>query len=370
MRRITNQALSILVGLSALGCASTRQSQVNVNVTKASQMANATTGSVIYGLPVTAVKVEVEAEKIIKKTGPFYRYSEKYLNLSNVVTEDSEEWIIKNVKLVPYGKSDSSRVFAIQMQGNGVAQNISLTNNGILCGININKPCPCQEKATFEKVKELSLAEVNFDGVPMLEKQLVATSSATMAEETAKYIYKLRKRRSRIFTSDFANLPPDGKAYEISDDESEKLEKAFTELFAGKIVKQTIKQSFEIIPGGQGGENMVLFRFSSRNGFVDKMDLSGTPVYVEVKDITETELPEKISDKKDKKVSNGLFYQLPGKANIKVIDRNILLSEQEIEVAQFGQLLSLPAPIMGQPNLSIELSPVTGALLYISTEKK
>lgn len=368
MKQIRNLSLTLLTLVSLWGCSTSRELPISVKVTKANQTSDAFTNNIVYGLPKTAFSVEVVAEKSINKTGPFYRYAEKYLSLSEVITEDNETWEIKSIKLIPYGKPDTARLYSIQMTGPGAAQNLKLTPNGILCGINTDVPCPCQSKPTFVSTKELTLNDVNFDDVPRLEKQLVATSSATMAEETAKYIYKLRKRRSRLFTSDFQYLPPDGQAYEISDKESEALEKSFTELFAGKTVRQQITQSFEVIPDRQGGESTVLFRFSSHKGFVDRMDLSGTPVYIEVKNITELQLNEPVKSSK-KEVTNGLFYQLPGRAIVKVIDRNELLLEQEIEVAQFGQTLSLPATLMEQPGLSIEMSPSTGAILNITTKK-
>lgn len=368
MKQFRNLSFTLLTLTTVWGCSTSREIPVSVKVTKASQTADAITNNIVYGLPKTAFSVEVVAEKSIHKTGPFYRYAEKYLSLSNVITEDNEEWTIKSIKLIPYGKPDTARVYSIQMKGNGVAQNLKLTPNGILCGINADVACPCQNKPTYINTKELTLSDVSFDDVPRLEKQLVATSSATMAEETAKYIYKLRKRRSRLFSSDFPVLPPDGQAYEITDKESEELEKSFTELFAGKTVSQQITQSFEVIPDREGGESTVLFRFSSHKGFVDRLDLSGTPVYIEVKNITELNINEPVTSSK-KEVTTGLFYQIPGRATVKIIDRNELMLEQEIEVAQFGQTMSLPATLMAQPGISIELSPVTGAILNISSKK-
>lgn len=352
-----------------MGC-SAHKIQSNVDVVKVNTLANATNHSVVYNLPVTALRVEVTAVKTVKKVGPFYRYAQKYFNLSNVVTEDAEEWAIKSVKVTPYGKPDANKVFAILQKGPGVAQHISVNAQGVLCGINTQIHCLCPETfATVEITNEPTLETVTFDAVPMLEKQLVATSTATMAEETAQYIYKIRKRRSRIFTSDYANLPPDGQAYNAVKEEVDSMEKEFLELFAGKIVQTEIVRNFEYIPARESMDNNVLFRFSSKKGFVDRMDLSGTPVYAEVKDMKARTLPDTPTTQPKKgSVPNGLFYNSPGLARVKIVDKNLTIFEQEFELAQFGQLMTLPVETMLQPNLEIELSPLTGAILSISNK--
>ncbi|MFT3738058.1 MAG: DUF4831 family protein [Breznakibacter sp.] len=367
--RTTKVLSAIAIAGFMMGCTA-RKIESNVDVVKASSLTNATNHSVVYSLPATALRVEVTAVKTVKKVGPFYRYAQKYFNISNVVTEDSEEWTIRSVKVTPYGKPDPNKVFAILQKGPGVAQNISVNNLGVLCGINIQAPCLCPEPyPTVQMAGEPTLETVNFDAVPMLEKQLVTTSTATMADETAQYIYKIRKRRSRIFTSDYPNLPPDGQAYQTVKDEVATLEHDFMELFAGKIVQVEIVKSFEYIPARESVDNNVLFRFSSKKGFVDRMDLSGTPVYAEVKDLKARTLPDTpLAQPKKGNVPNGLFYNSPGLAKVRILDRNVPVFEQEFELAQFGQLMSLPVETMLQPNLKIEMSSVTGSILSISNK--
>lgn len=353
-----------------VGCAASRNSAGPVDVVNVKDLPNAVSGSVVYNLPVTALRVEVTAVKTVKKVGPFYRYAQKYFNLTNVVTEDAESWRILSVNVVPYGKADKFKTFAIMQQGKGVARNVSVNAQGVLCGINTDNGCTGDFTAPVLAMPELpSLETVSFDAVPMLEKQLLATSTATMADETAQYIYKLRKRRSRIFTSDYANLPPDGEAYQKIDDEVGQMERDFLELFAGKVVSVEVTRSFEFIPSRESGDNNVLFRFSDKKGFVDRLDLSGTPIYAEVKDLGLRNLSEVAPDPtKKNKEAHGLYYNLPGMAQVKIIDKNLPLFEQEFELAQYGQLMSLPKDVMVQPNLKIEVSPVTGAILKISSK--
>lgn len=368
--KINTQYICFAMAIAALatGCSSTKNTHAAVNVVNVQKLTNATAHSVVYSLPVTALRVEVTAVKTVKKTGPFYRYAQKYFNVTNVVTEDTEEWTIKSVNVVPYGKPDGNRTYAIVQDGTGVAQNISVNGQGVLCGINVFTPCPCTDApAMTAPVNEPTIDNVNFDAVPMLEKQLLATSSATMADETAQYIYKLRKRRSRIFTSDYPNLPPDGRAYDAVEEEINQMEHRFMELFTGKTVTMETVRYFEFVPSRQSLDNNVLFRFSAKKGFVDRMDLSGTPVYAEVKDLALRTLPNTPAEEpKHGSIPNGLQYTLPGCATVTIVDKNLPLFQKEFELAQFGYSMTLPTAILAQPNIKIELSPVTGAILRMT----
>jgi hypothetical protein len=361
--------IALVVSL-LLSCTSTRELAVTADVVKAPALGNATVNSVIYGLPLTAMKVEVTAVKRVKKAGPFYRYAEKYLNITNVVVEDQEEWVLKSVNVLPIGKIDPSKLFAIRMTGPGSAQLVNLNHEGVLCGINLASFCAQPlTLPEYQSLPLLGLPDVDFSAVPMLEKQLIKTSTAAMAEEVANHIYKIRKRRTKILTADYDKLPPDGAAYAIIVEELTRLERQFTELFVGKVDEQMVTRAFEYMPGKQGNGNNVLFRFSKSDGIVDRMDVTGTPVYIEVKDETVRHLPE--NEMKDSKAGSkqGLFYCVPGKARVRILDRTVLLFEQEMDVAQFGQLVSLPSGLLERKNLEIELSPVTGALIRVSERK-
>lgn len=363
MKRILIPATAIL--LLTASCATQRSAPVKVNVVKTSSLTNATSDAIVYHLPQTVLRVEVEVEKAILKAGPFYRYSERLLNISDVIMEDGETWRIKSLKVTPIGRTNYSQSYAIQMTGPGSAQNILLNNQGVLCGINLPEHhCMDAPSARYEHTPELQSVDVNFNGVPKLEKLLKQTSTAAMAEEAANYIYKIRKRRSKIFSANFPVLPPDGLSLELTKAEMDSLEGEFIELFTGKKEVQTIKRVFEYVPERINPESSVLFRFSNKTGIVDRMDLSGTPIYIEVKNLATPELPDQAPKKEEQ--SNGLFYCKPGKALVRLIDRNILMFEEELEIAQLGQVLSMPATLLGRKQVQIELSPVTGAVKKIT----
>ena len=213
------------------------------------------------------------------------------------------------------------------------------------------------------------IADVSFDAVPLLEKQLTKTSTAAMAEETANLIYKVRKRRFKILASDYEVLPPDGKSYEVTVQELNKYEKQLVELFTGKKETFTVTKTFDFIPDSMSVDNTVLCRFSSGKGLLDPMDLSGTPVYIQLSIDKQKSLPSGyvVADNKEP-LRQGLFYRIPVKASVKIIDRNILMLQKDVLLGQYGQLVSLPVELLQKDNVRIELDPATGALKNISKE--
>ncbi len=341
-----------------------------VNVQNVNKLSNATVNSLVYSLPVTIIRVEVEAEKTISKSGPFYRYSKKMLNVNGVVLEDKEEWMLKSVKLYTVGQPDYSKRFSVMSSGSNIASLLNLTPEGILVGVNMNN----QQKYTTSLKSNIenkmpTTDDVNFDAVPMLEKQLSKTSTAAMAEETANLIYKIRKRRLKILASDFPVLPPDGKSYEVTVSELNKLEKELVELFVGKKSSYTLTKTFDFIPDSMSVDNSVLCRFSSQKGILNSTDLSGTPIYIEISVEKPRALPSgRVVLDDMEPLKQGLFYCVPAKGSIKIVDKNILLLEEDVLLGQYGQLISLPVDLLQKDNIRIELDSVTGALKNIYKE--
>ena len=129
-------------------------------------------------LPQTSIKVEIETEKIIKKTGPYYRYSQRFLNLSDVITDDTEEWTIKNVRISTFGTPDSDKRFSIIASNNTSANQITLSPNGILLGINQPDAMLGTPVEETEKTPIPSINDINFDNISFHQDLLFKTSTS------------------------------------------------------------------------------------------------------------------------------------------------------------------------------------------------
>lgn len=58
----------------------------------------------IYQLPNTVLDITVEAERVVKKPGEFYKYSRKYLPAETPVAEPSEQWMLKSITVCLAGR--------------------------------------------------------------------------------------------------------------------------------------------------------------------------------------------------------------------------------------------------------------------------
>lgn len=318
-----------------------------------------------YNLPKTVVRVEMVAEKVVVRPGPFFRFSQRLLNITEVETESREEWRIVGANISTVGIPDSKRQYRILTNGSPSLAAINLTHDGVLAGINMTS---FVEPVIGHKVKKeniIDMSSVHFNDVGYSGEQLIKSSTSAMAEEVAKEIYRLRQLRNQIVKGEVELLPPDEGSYQLALKEIDRQEKAFVELFTGKVVIQTIKQNFDFIPEPDQSLNTVLLRFSKQNGFLDPMDVSGTPVYIEV-DVDTRQSRNFVAVETSKSPNtSGLVYCKPVSAQIKIIDRTLLLTNENVQLAQFGQVLRMPADLLNGQGIGVELDITTGALKNI-----
>ena len=316
-----------------------------------------------YYLPKTVIRVEIIAEKEVTKAGPFYRFSQRFLNISDVITEDREGWYIVGANISSHGIADDSKLFKVSIEGTPGMAAMSLTPDGVLKSVNsaMNEVSNSQVIPEHPVTKLISLENINFNDVPFTEEQLIKSSTTAMAEEVSKEIYRLRQLKSRIIKGEI-KISSDTGSFEQIFAEIEKLEQAYLSLFTGKIEKQTVKRVYEFIPDDSQNVNTVLLRFSQQKGFLESMDVSGTPVYIEI------EVNAKNTDNfllnEDKKTENttGLAVCNPVSAKVRIIDRTLLLSESKVFLGQFGQVYRLPKDLLNNSKIEIVLDESTGGV--------
>jgi hypothetical protein len=160
------------------------------------------------------------------------------------------------------------------------------------------------------------------------------------AEDAAKYILKIRKRRFKLIAGQ-NNFYPDGIALESGINELNKLEEEYISLFTGKRSTDTVQRTFFYIPKqGTDLERNEICRFSDNNGFEDMQSTWGQPIVMEIKDLQITgvldhlQLPVSITGSK-----NTLFYRIPDVASVKIYYGSIQVVESELKVFQYGTLV-------------------------------
>lgn len=307
---------------------------------------------IFYFLPKTMLKVEVITTKTTFLKGPFFQYAGRFLGTKNFIKEDKEEWNLESLSIESFSIADTSKIFHIQSPEK--VAGICLNANNVLCAIGKNlkqkNNCTKQTKTT----KCLSEKIATFDWNVLSEDVLLANSTTKMAELAAKQLYAVRESKNSYLLGDF-EFPSDGTSTQILFEKLCEIEQKLTELFIGKTTIDTLVQTIEIDPSKSTDE--VLFRFTNKQGIVDKTDLSGEPIYVKI----DTERANLNLAEKQKK-QKGIRYQIAGNALITIYNTENVLLTQSFKVAQLGYTLALDKKLTKNKNLKLILSPKTGEI--------
>ena len=292
-----------------------------------------TNEGITYCLPDTRIEITVNAVCITRTPGEFNRYAERYLRVNNAITEASSIWEITGADVTTTGIPNADKMYTIRMN-NSTACNINLCKNGIISGINTKETeiAKSDKGCSLQKSKNTDAAQY------MTEEMLQATSTAKLAELTAKEIYAIRESKLAITRGTSENMPKDGESMHLVLDELDRQEKALTELFTGRTDTTYFSHSYTLEPEvGCDTTKAVLFRFSRKLGFVDKDDLAGEPVYYNLRDMKTVHIPTPEENGKKKVLKKeGVCYNIPGKAEFAIFTRGKKLYNAEIYIAQLG----------------------------------
>ena len=346
---------------------------------------------VIYALPRTVIRVEVEATKVEIKAGEFAEYAGKYLGLTDVYLKDSSRWYISNINITEFSEPDADNYYYVESSKSHCPILINLTEQGIISTINTNSPYEEDTPPAYfignntfhsdtktsivmdgqmEKT-DTSYRTIRTDStsrrVPVYRKRLVNKSLEDKAKEIAKNILELREEKMSLMIGDVEEFP-DGIATTKIIDEFNKIEKEYLPLFTGTQTSKTFKTVFEITPDNNSNyNNIVLFNFSPDNGISKTSDAEMNKVSIVFNNIQNTQFLDSFNVHKDTLVTKdkGLFYRIPEKVNVNIVYNNDVIASKTITIAQFGKLNILPSKYIQNRHVAIEFYPETGALKSI-----
>lgn len=314
----------------------------------------------IYSLPKTVLVIEVETRKIQEKPGIYFPYAERYLGISNVCQQESVRYEIVGVNVTSKAVPDLQNTYVISTGKAKTPQTVELTSQGFLKSIGHPALCTRKENPTQKTVP--AVCEDHYQSletsVVTLEMQQ-ASSTAKMAELAATQLFNLRDTRINLLTQDIDKTPADGRSYEIILGELNRMEKYYTELFTGKQTETTEKTTFEYDPQKNGEE--ILFRFSQLKGIVEKTNLGGDPVFINLQKESGTLADVAKTPTDDPKKVYSVYYRIPGKALVKVSNGKEVFCNESIPVAQFGRIMNLPEGAV----TNAVFCPKTGAIVRL-----
>ncbi len=295
---------------------------------------------VTYTLPDTRIDVTISTACITKTPGEFSRYAERYLRMKNSISKPETYWEMKELKIETSGKPNPEKMYTIKLANNSTAGCISVDSKGIIAGINIDTEIEGEENTENSRTQQNAYTPTGKQtdaSQYMTEEMLQATSTAKLAELTAKEIYTIRESKLAITRGLSENMPKDGLSMQLVLDELNKQERVLTEMFTGRIDTVYHSFSYTLEPKADcDTTKAVLFRFSRKSGVVDKDNLAGSPVYYSLKnlksiDTQPAEVPAKKIIKKE-----GVCYNIPGRALFEIYTPTRSFYKKEISLAQLG----------------------------------
>jgi len=329
---------------------------------------------VVYSLPQTSIRVHVKATRERYVRGPFSSYAQKMLGIDNVSLADADRWNMDEIKIEVFSEPDPEQVHKAMGRA---AQMVSLTESGILAGINSTVKSQESDIQTSSFLIKNSDKQVKFNDLSIWSFyspidstkriKMVSKSQEQKAAEAAETIFNLRNSRFSLLTNADDEPLPDGKSFEVMTEELGKMEENYVALFVGKSTKQSHEFSFEFVPGQKTAKGEVLFRYSEERGVLPKSDLSGRPVVIDV--IKSENLASKQSSLSASENPNagksGLYYRMPGMSEIRIMDGSTQLAGARAPIAQFGTIAPIPEDLL-DGEYKLEFYPSTGAVKSIT----
>lgn len=353
----------------SLACMLAMTSAASAQTTQKFTATKANDYGLVYSLPLTVLDITIEAERVVKKPGEFYKYAKKYLNVDNPVTEPSESWSVKQVIVNARGIADDDRRYLMEFKG-GFSPFLIMDENNLPLAINYEDVSVPEDPVLPEPVKAAPTPlETAAARQVVSEEMLQSQSSAKRAELAAQRIYELRQSRNDLIIGQADQMPPDGAAMELVMDQIAAQEAALTAMFIGTEQHSTSVRTFTYMPGDEV-KNHVIARISALDGIVDASDLSGDPVMLTLNVTARGEMP--VNDKGEEKEfpKGGVAYCIPGSAAIEIDYNGKTFWEGSIDAAQYGITFGLDPKMFTDKKAPayLLLNPVVSAIKELGTK--
>ncbi|MCH5328315.1 MAG: DUF4831 family protein [Coprobacter sp.] len=319
----------------------------------------------VYTLPQTVFDIEVTATKTIQKTGPYYKYTEKYLGIPVTITENKEFWTLDNVNVSSYGVPDREQEYMVKFKS-GSTPYMYLNKEGLLLAVNTDPVEESTPSAAPAASRKKASPDNNRYASVLTEEMLMSGSTAKMAEMAAKQIYRIRESRMDLSTGDSDQKPADGAALRLMMQQLDEQESSLMAMFLGTTQTEQVTKHFTWTPRNETA-NEIVFRISDLLGIVEKNDLSGAPVYINLKITEKGEYPLDAKGNVKEMPKNGLAYCIPGKAAIDIVFKGKPVFNGSFQVAQFGIVYGLDPSLFENKKTPsyVTFYPQTGAIREI-----
>lgn len=368
-------SLTLLVSLTAVSC-----SKKATVISPVSQTVGLSAQGMVYALPVTSFRVQVESVHQQAFPGPYAQFAERFLGIANVPLKAKSEWSIAHINVIEDIEADMDVLFAVEPGDGFQSDFLTLSAMGLVIPLNdirfqgssqigskaqlqpsnviftdlSSTPFIAAERTThYSRVFQDS----TFVRVPVHKTVTVEKSLEDKAREAADFIFSLRKRRYELLAGD-ADFVAEGKAVEAVLSEISRLEDEYLSLFIGKTFESKTTHWFDYTPKPNGDATTILFRFSPTKGVVPASDLSAGPVLISAtidQGWKSTELLNQLSTEKGNPRTDAVYYRIPVAGNVRLTQGNNDLFSKRITIYQYGPTVRIPAKFLLRGAGSIHL---------------
>ncbi len=371
--------IGTLITALALTCsvAATLSAQ---NINRLEKGQPAPDGVVVYSLPLTTVRLDVEAVCETYTPGPYCQWAKKYLGI-DVPQEASTSYTLSRIRMTPYLEADRSCSYVVNLDGMlgeaSPASFFEFSSQGLLLLSDENKGnvnswrfpsmAPGSGTLASEATANLTSTETTlyrsvrtegggYDRVAVRQSQVVEKSTEKKAQEAASMILSLRENRLNIITGN-TDATFSGDALRAAVEEIGRLEEEYMRLFTGTVSSSVQAMSFDVVPASGPEEELTMaFRISDSHGLLPPDDITGRPVVMEI-------VPEDAEDfyseqvvgeveaakpraKHEAALRGNIYYRVPAICSVRIVDGQNLILKSRIPVYQKGQDLSFPVHIL------------------------
>ena len=318
-----------------------------------------TPDGLVYFLPKTAVRFNLLVEKKTYTPGRFARYADKYMRIPNIEQEPQTSFRVAQYELTLLGVRDTSKCFSVKMKGGKFeTADVKLSTDGVLQAINATPQTPVVRPPFKAAPKQPAVDPQKY----LSAEVLAASNLGKMAELTAQQIIELQEDREQLITGDADETPQDDEQLYRMLKEIDQERDALMSLFVGTVTRDTTEHVITICPDREVQQE-VIFRLSSRLGLVDKDDLSGTPFYMSIQNLTPA--PYGIPENKKQE---GLYVNKPSMIRLTLYQDDIALDSFDLPMAQFGFMELRDASLFKRYDAQLRLSPITGAVDFLRAD--
>ncbi len=338
---------------------------LNFQVSKIGEEPEEFTQRIIYSLPATVVRINIEIEKESYIPGPYKKFADRFLGLDQVIQDYSFQYKVGSVALQMFSEPDPSMFFSLNVIEGSLnwGKYLSLSNQGFVLQPGESGVLPLKSQNSENHLSQTSFSELSMKmnlteitdtlyktivtdsmliRLPVLTSAQQVRTLEQKAKEAASNLFLLRENRFYTISNIDGDFP-DGKAMEIMVHEMDKMEKAYLELFTGKVVRQKFTRSFLYSPtSSEELQVHKLCSFSPQKGLTESENAYDIVIELTpLNNIPEISL-KNTSDSEENMNNNKLYYRIPDIADLKVKLVDDVLYENRIGIYQLGSLLAIP----------------------------